>query len=925
MISLTATTTLTSPAGPVEKRLLLPNLLNDFDSLAGLLRERLKSGDWLNAYLLAAGMGQILDDYRHPDPWQLSKVAKNLKRLPRPFGPVAFRVTKVAAGALCRAGWLGTAQLLEWQNNLYRLLGQLAGIIAAELTAEHSNVEAAQALLDGVPGLPSALRQDILRLPSCFRSFDQSPADIAEIVRRFSQGWPERDRPLLVCGVRTSGSYLAPLYAACLRKAGYSRVEWLTHRPGRTLLPQEIARLQALNKAGGLAILTDDPPVTGGSVAAAAQDLQRAGLAAARIVLFLQLFDPKASLPPAPEKYPAVLLPWPQWVVQTRLSPAAVHAALSGLLGPGISIEKVEARPLPPPEWERSHARALFNVWLRDRQNNRAWEQLIYAKGAGLGYFGDFSLAVAERLRDYFPTIYGLREGILYRAWLPEAARLSLKQLETKPELTAKLAAYVKERSLRLAVEEDFSQRLAGQRPVWEVASEILFKAFARPRPVTVPFLRMLHPLTKRLLAVEKPSVIDGSMELANWFVRPEGPNLLQKVDFDSGAFSNHDLYCYDPVYDLACLGASLELDGLTKESFENPAGRLGSAYAALTGEQPSPERRLLYGLVYLGECQRLRKEEAPGWRRAVARLLQQYYAQLFFQDLALPESGPLCALDIDGVLETDQLGGPALSPASAFSLRALARHGYRPVLVSGRSLAEIKERCRAYHLAAGVAEYGSITYNHLTGKVTCLLSETQRAELDRLRAVLARTPGVRLDPDYRYAVRAYRPTNGGGRRGLSPALVRSALAEAACRCRVRPIPGDSQTDFMVEGVDKGSGLQALARELSAGAAAEEVRLAAGDTFSDLPMLKLADIAFAPGHAAWVMGKVGVEVMSRSYQAGLAQGVARLLGHRPGSCPVCQVSSFGPDTERLLKVLGALDQTLPGKLRLAFSLRRLAR
>jgi len=42
--------------------------------------------------------------------------------------------------------------------------------------------------------------------------------------------------PLLcVVGVRTSGSYLAPLCAAALRAAGVTSVAVLTYRPGRPL------------------------------------------------------------------------------------------------------------------------------------------------------------------------------------------------------------------------------------------------------------------------------------------------------------------------------------------------------------------------------------------------------------------------------------------------------------------------------------------------------------------------------------------------------------------------------------------------------------------------------------------------------------------------------------------------------------------
>src|SRR5205807_4569446 len=45
--------------------LLLTNLLNDVDALCTLLVQRIAVGDMLNAYLLAAGLRQVVDD--HPN------------------------------------------------------------------------------------------------------------------------------------------------------------------------------------------------------------------------------------------------------------------------------------------------------------------------------------------------------------------------------------------------------------------------------------------------------------------------------------------------------------------------------------------------------------------------------------------------------------------------------------------------------------------------------------------------------------------------------------------------------------------------------------------------------------------------------------------------------------------------------------------
>ncbi|GAA3065387.1 hypothetical protein GCM10010464_32190 [Pseudonocardia yunnanensis] len=44
----------------------------------------------------------------------------------------------------------------------------------------------------------------------------------------------------------------------------------------------------------------------------------------------------------------------------------------------------------------------------------------------------------------------------------------------------------------------------------------------------------------------------------------------------------------------------------------------------------------------------------------------------------APPADGPLCAIDIDGVLEAGAFGFSAITPTATTALRALAAHGYR-------------------------------------------------------------------------------------------------------------------------------------------------------------------------------------------------------------------------------------------------------
>jgi hydroxymethylpyrimidine pyrophosphatase-like HAD family hydrolase len=908
--------------------LLVHNLLNDLTGLGSLLVREVRQGSWLNAYLLAAGMNQIVEDYLHPDPYFLGKAADYLARIRPPVGPLAAGTARGIATAMARihSHQRSTRYLLDWQADLAAFVQRLADIVACPPTATTTPREAllawGDALLRPLERFPARLRREVLRLPSCFRSFDQQPADVARLVRDVAQRWPDRRRPLVVVGLRASGSCLAPLCAAHLVAHGYQDVRVLTMRPGRRLLKPEHALLQAVSRRGGLALLTDDPPVSGGSLAQAAEDLERVGVPAQAIVLLLQLFGSRDSLPPRLQRYAAVLLPWEEWAIHEQLAPAAVQSALADLLAPARTVSAIKRLPLPPRTVARGHAHALYLVQLVDRASGNKREQKIFVTGAGLGYFGEHALAVAHALRGFVPEVYGFKAGLVYRAWLPEERRLSSIRPGTEAELAAALVAYIVARQRALAVEEDVSLRLIDRLPVWEAASNLLSRAFGRGWLLVR--LPVVDPTSRRLLRCQRPSVVDGSMSAAHWFAAEREGGPLLKVDCDERAFSNRNLFCYDPVFDLASLAASVDLAGAAAHAPDNKTlpGHLRDIYQKLLAEPIGDERWLLYQFVHLWDQRRTHDSERPEVRRALSRALQRYFTALYFQDVPAPTAGPLCALDLDGVLETSALGFPGLTPAAALTVRALALHGYRLVLATGRSLDDVRDRCVAYHLAGGVAEYGAVVYTHGTGRVREVLSARDRAALDQLREVLGNSDGIRLDPDYRYAVRAYRLDAAGHRRSLSPQMVAMALMKAGAGWRIRPIAGAAQTDFMVAGIDKGTGLRLLAADLGMedDGKGKPLALAVGDTVSDLPMFELAARAFAPANAGSDVRSAGVRVLRRPYQSGLALATSHLLGHPPGRCPTCRGPRLSAEAHLLLTVLAAQETGTWGMVRQALLL-----
>jgi hydroxymethylpyrimidine pyrophosphatase-like HAD family hydrolase len=664
------------------------------------------------------------------------------------------------------------------------------------------------------------------------------------------------------------------LHAAALRADGEPRVDVLTYRPGRPFLHSERAALRAIDRAGGMVLVVDDPPGSGTSLASAARALVRAGVAGSRIVFVLSLFGPVEDLPQVLREWSAVVQPWADWTVHRRLAAEPVRQALAGLAGPDLEVR--EARPLvAPAAAERGHLRARFAVRLSDRRTGGEVTRDILVEGAGLGYLGRQSIAVAHALPDYVPHVHGFADGLLYRDWLPSAQN-------SAPEtpMAATVATYVDARRRALPAPTASVDGLSGRDPVWEVAAKVLAGQYGRLLSVPARPL-LLEPIMRRMLTPEHPAVPDSKTDLRHWLPDPAAAGDLRKVDFYQRSFGHLDLACYDPVFDLA--GAAADPP---TPSFE---AELRQAYERVSGEQVDGERWLLYRLAQLWRAGRAGDLARPDVLRRSTAAVHDYLAALYLRDLP-PATGPLCAIDLDGVLECDQLGFSATSPTGMRALRALIAHGYRPVLATGRSAPEVRDRCLAFGLAGGVAEYGAAMYHD--DEFVDLRPRDSGDVLDRIRKELSGIPGVRVDPQYRYAVRA-RSDSG----PLPPGLIRDIPAFSDPDVRI--IHGDDQTDITVAGIDKATGLAALATRLSASGWA----FAVGDTRPDIPMLASATLARAPRNARFGDTGTGIRRTRRAYQAGLSEACADLLGHRPGQCPACRPQAFTSRTRTVLAIL----------------------
>jgi GT2 family glycosyltransferase/hydroxymethylpyrimidine pyrophosphatase-like HAD family hydrolase len=342
----------------------------------------------------------------------------------------------------------------------------------------------------------------------------------------------------------------------------------------------------------------------------------------------------------------------------------------------------------------------------------------------------------------------------------------------------------------------------------------------------------------------------------------------------------------------------------------------LGADSSSIAGHGLSP----VNGYEPVGEDQRLLHKLANTWvmidseravqseaHRIAGRALQRYIASVLLDDLPVVETGPIVALDLDGVLDIEALGFPGTTAAGGMALRALRAHGYRVLLATGRSIADVKDRCQAYGLSGGVAEYGTVIYDRASDRVSDVRPTETSIAVASLRTRLVRDHGLDVDGDYQHIARVRHCSQSTPGR-IRPATLRAVVRQLCQPADWQTIEGEGQIDLVPVGADKGRGILALLHQLGdGGGASPPLRFAVGDGPADLPMLALARLPFAPANAASSLRGAGVEVLRSSYQAGLAEAVSRLIGHAPGRCPTCQAPRHPPARRWLLQVLSVQE------------------
>ncbi|TMC54323.1 MAG: hypothetical protein E6J20_04440 [Chloroflexi bacterium] len=850
----------------------------------------------VDSYLAVASMCQVVSDYLHRDAGDLRRIRKYASRLRKPAGGAAGLVLRATEATSRLLRVRREQNLVRHLESLEAFAGRLADALWGAAATDVSELRREWRGLSGAEGLP--LRQ-IAIPPRCFFTFDQRPEDCIALAERFACVRPDRQRPVLVIGVRTSGCFMAPIVATALRKAGFTHVEWTSRRPGQPELPRDRRLLRQAAAAAAEVVIVDDPPTSGGSVARTADELVAHGIDAERVTLLLQLFPGAAGWSERLKPWRQVRLEWQEWHVHSLLDEGAVADTLSELL------ETRVARAVRK-EWShmdrRTHVRARFDVQILGADG--AYETGgVLVTGVGLGLFADAAAAIGARLGGLVPDIHGTKDGLMYREWIPASASIDESDPIQRAALARHLARYAMQRASLLPVHDDLSARLAGHDAVWEQAARWLAVGFGR---LALPLRPVLHSAAKRLLHAARPSLIDSDMGPGQWF---QVNGTVLKRDFAEAPFVYQVPLSYDAAYDVAAAAAQR----LPDEDFGACARE---EFDAATGVEIDDARWFLYQVVSQADRRDtiLRKETANGdshaalvelltdGERRAASLHRKFMAHRYLHDAIASVKGELCAIDIDGVLESGPWWYSSPSGHALLALRALTRHGFRPVIATGRSLTDVVQRCRDYRLAGGVAEYGSVMHDAVSGMSQTLISRDELEDLAALRRALLEVEGVELDPAFQFSIRGF-TIRRGRRCAIDLEVAERVVAAAGLSHRIRIEQGWAQTDFVAVEVDKRTGLQALARHLGV-EYQPPLALAVGDSVPDLSMFRLARLAAVPANAEpGLEAGTGAVRCRGSYGEGLAQAAGLMIGHNPGRCPECAAPAAGDSNIELVLAL----------------------
>jgi hydroxymethylpyrimidine pyrophosphatase-like HAD family hydrolase len=824
----------------------------------------------INLYLFACAIACTLDDQMAARPWSLAAVARR-------FPPARTAIRAAEAVLNAPHAWrshFAAARAAAWRTQWTDCVDAACELLLGGDGARFC--ERARQLLAAASGaLGEAAQRQRMRIPEAFRCQDLTHQDVCAMVRLCLPALPEKDRAIAIVGPRTAGAYFAPLAAARLRALGYTRVAWLTVRPKNGLSRAESHTISTSLRAHARVLIVDDHPNSGHTLRLLLGALRELGAASADMIV---------ALP----GHPSI----PKFDVADEIA----RGVRFSMLHPE---DRYKARLLDSQGCVESDATTALNAALAAHYADgfqvrlkRVFESAtgrVMAKSVGWGWLGYHAWLAGVALEGLVPQALCLRDGILFSEYEERVLEDPRRPGGLPPQA---LARYVARRVNTLGLREDPAFASPGYRWCgWDDLVAVLSRVYG---PYLGPLKKRTIRRRLRPYVAPNPTLVDGRMKPADW-VR-SGRKLL-KTDFEHHNFGGGEPDIVDPAWDLASAIFEFQLPPDAEQV-------LLETYAAETADTGIADRLLLYKILYAMTGLRAAKywlarkpngDRRQDWNRqfiATRSFAAFHVARYCGRKLGAPPAAwerRLCFLDLDGVLDWGLLGFPHTTPCGVHALQLFRRNRFSVVLNTARSPEHVREYCRAYRLPGGVAELGSVFWDAIREWEVPLIDAEAAAQIESLRDEIQNLPGVFIDPENRYSIRAYRFQDG-YMRPLQTAEAEAVLERAGCD-RLTLVQSGADTYIVQKGAGKGPAMASVKAYL--GCSGEPVA-AIGDSGPDVDMLRAADFAYAPANASRevreLIARGECRRTSRPLQAGLLEAAMELClaaGHSPDDAAPC--------------------------------------
>jgi len=876
-----------------------------------------------NIFLLSCTITDAVDDHLAGSKYDFSKVGELLP-LARP-GVKAIE-SLLGATSRLRTAWL--FWLHRWRRIWAAAVTEflLRSLVAAS-PDRTTLLQQRDRLTSLLPAdFPEPLWNYRPKIPAFFRSRDFAPSDCLELGRKFVSAFAEPQRPTIVLGLRTAGSFLAPLLCAYLTTA-FTEMDWVVVRPRKGLAAWERDALRRAARRKARVLIVDESIHTGTTVAKAVHLLRKAGFSDEDMVM-LNPVEPafpewkNSQTLRSLSKIKVLTLEPAERYKQQLLESKAVEARLNEYfrargyaetrVAPSSKTQELNGQwREQPPERVDVRLKRVYEVHLKAAAGSSE-VRYVLAKSVGWGWLGYHAFRAGQQLAQFVPPILGLRDGILYTEWFPDGQDSAFLGLN-RAAWTTSLAAYVAARARNLSLGADPTPDLA--REGRHKGSEILASALSRAYSSRI-ISALKRPRIQQELARQKcpmPILIDGKMSREEWVV---SNSELLKTDFEHHGQGKNELGVTDPAYDLADAIFHFQLS-------EEESAKLVQHYIQKSGDI-HVENRLLLNKLLVGMCaqdratlglqnprllcrrQEFHQQYISAWNFLVGETVREC-SRLCHRAREIHWHTPIVVADIDGVLDRMVFGFPSTTAAGIKAISLLHAHGFAIAVNTARAVREVKQYCRAYGLAGGVAEYGSVIWDAVSEQERVLVSAESLRQLEQAQDALRRTPGVFLNGDYQYSLRAF--TYQDSRTKPLPGLLVQDLL-ASLRLDLLEVHHTGlDTAILAKEINKGTGLLSLLSFVRL--PADDV-LAIGDSEPDLAMFRVANRSFVPGnvscrHEARLLG---CWVATRPYQPGLLQIARKIVHPEGGTCDSCRAINSGwpKDSDLFASLLSVADK-----------------